>query len=65
MAKKVTVDQNKCIGCGTCAALCPACFKLGEENKAEVTVEDCDQCDVQEVAASCPVQAISLKTKNR
>ena len=61
--KKLIVNKNKCIGCGTCVALCEACFKLNEEGKAEVIVKECkDQnCDLEEVIDSCAVKAMSYE----
>ena len=58
---KAKVDENLCIGCGTCEALCPAVFKLDmETGKSKVIGEDCSNCDCQEVVNSCPVSAISI-----
>ncbi|MCK9379060.1 MAG: ferredoxin [Candidatus Moranbacteria bacterium] len=57
MAKPV-VNEDLCIGCGTCEALCPNVFKI-EEGKSHVVVEECDDCNCQEVIESCPVNAIS------
>jgi ferredoxin len=61
---KVIVDKEKCIGCGTCVSLCPDCFKLGEDNKAEVIKSDCERgegCNLKEAVESCPVDAISVE----
>lgn len=60
--KKAKVNQEVCIGCGTCAALCPQVFQLSAEiGKAEVKAEaDFSACELQEVVDSCPAQAISL-----
>ncbi len=58
---KAKVDENLCIGCGTCEALCPAVFKLNmDSGKSEVVGDDCGNCDCQEVVNSCPVNAISI-----
>lgn len=57
--KNLKVDQEKCIGCGTCVSLCEACFKLNEGGKAEVVANECSDCNLQEVVDSCPVKAIS------
>lgn len=60
---QLKVDKNKCIGCGTCVALCPASFKWdGSGVKAEAIVPpgDSETC-AQDAAAACPVQAISLE----
>lgn len=56
---KPTVDQNICIGCGLCASTCPECFEIKEDGKSHVIGETCE-CDLQEVALDCPVQAIVI-----
>jgi len=58
------VDEEKCIGCGSCSDICPAVFLLNEETeKAEVIDEDgCDIAGCCEAAAeNCPVEAITLE----
>jgi len=62
---KVSIDQDMCIGCEACPALCPELFGMypncnfayviNEEVPAEL--EDC----AQEAARTCPVQAISIE----
>lgn len=60
MAKKITVDQEKCIGCGACAALCPEVFEMGEDGKSHVkNAAACEKSDCQGALEGCPVQAIS------
>ena len=56
---KITVDEEKCIGCGTCAIVCPDCFVI-EENMAKVK-EECKECDSAEAKSSCPVGAIEIE----
>lgn len=57
---KPTVDQELCIGCGTCQELCPAVFEV-QDDKAEVIDPDrCDTCQCEEAMNSCPVNAIAL-----
>lgn len=57
---KPTVDQELCIGCGTCQELCPAVFEV-QDDKAEVIGPDrCDTCQCEEAMNSCPVNAIAL-----
>ena len=57
--KKPKVDEEKCIGCGTCVALCPKTFKLNDEAKAEVINPTGDPEDeIQSAIDSCPTQAI-------
>jgi ferredoxin len=58
---KAKVNEELCIGCGTCETLCPKVFKL-EDEKSKVISDDCQgDCDCQEVVDSCPVSAISLE----
>jgi len=59
--KKIVIDHNVCIGCGTCEGIASDYFKV-EDGLAEVTApykeEDADIID--EAISSCPVSAISV-----
>jgi len=58
----IKIDREKCIGCGTCPAVCPNVFKMDEENKAIVFDEKGDsEENIKMAADSCPTQAISVK----
>lgn len=57
---KAKVNEELCIGCGTCEAMCPAVFKV-EDGKSHVIADDCGDCDCQSVVDSCPVSAISME----
>ena len=57
---KAKVNEDLCIGCGTCESLCPEVFKV-EDGKSTVIAEDCGECDCQNVIDSCPVSAISME----
>jgi len=57
---KITIDKNLCIGCGTCVAVCPNNFKMNDEGKAEVLIQEKSDC-VKNGAESCPVQAIKVE----
>jgi ferredoxin len=56
---KPIVNQEICIGCGTCESLCPQVFRI-ENGKSQVISSDCKDCDCQSVVDSCPVSAISI-----
>ena len=61
--KKLVVNKDTCLGCGTCTALVPSVFKLGEDGKAEVRQLADDQTadtpeNIQNAIDSCPVKAI-------
>ncbi len=60
MARRVVVDQDECIGCGTCEGICPDVFQLNEEiDKSEVIQPEGGPDDlIQEAIESCPVEAI-------
>jgi ferredoxin len=56
------VDQEKCIGCGACAALCPGVYKMNDDNKAEVfDVAGDTEENIQMSVNGCPTQAISVE----
>jgi len=44
---KVKLDKEKCIGCGTCAAICPGNFDIKGDKadviKSEVEILGCNQ----------------------
>ncbi len=71
---KIIFERQKCIGCGSCQALCPKYWKLAEDGKAdllgstkkqgenhelEVTETGCNQ----DATDSCPVQCIHIINK--
>lgn len=59
---KITVDESKCIGCGTCVALCGECFEIKDGvSSVNKNAKSCTTCDLNEVADSCPVEAILVE----
>ncbi|MCD6523202.1 MAG: ferredoxin [Candidatus Diapherotrites archaeon] len=56
----VEVDQNLCIGCGACVAICPQVFEMRNGKSHVKDPNGCDKCDCKAAASSCPVQAIKL-----
>ena len=54
----VSVNKEKCIGCGLCASVCSEVFEMTDDNKAKIKAQKDLPC-VKEAASSCPVKAIS------
>ena len=63
---KVKVNQDACIGCGACAAICEDVFELNDEGlstvKTEEVAEDKEQ-EVRDAIDSCPTAAIEEVTE--
>lgn len=63
MAFVLKVDKNKCIGCGSCEAICPKSFSM-KNGKAFLKKEAIETLDCEDEAKeSCPVGAISIQKK--
>ena len=69
---KITQEREKCIGCGTCVAVCKDFWTMGGDGKSdlkgakdngsgifELEVEDAG-CN-KEAASACPVQIIKIQ----
>ena len=59
----VHIDEDECIGCGTCEEICPEVFKFNTETeKAEVImVEGGPEDLIEEAIDSCPASCIYEK----
>ena len=62
MAKIVYVDEEECIGCGSCEAICPEVFQLDSSGKAKV-IKPTEGSEglIEAAIADCPVACISWK----
>ncbi len=60
MSKRVYVDEEECIGCGSCEELCPEVFKPDEgTQKARVIEPEGGPEDlIEEAIEACPVECI-------
>ncbi len=57
-ALTIIVDQEKCIGCNQCSAVCPEQAIAIKEKKANVAVDKCIGCG--ECLTICPVKAAGM-----
>jgi len=58
----VSIDKEKCIGCGTCPSVAQKLFKM-KGNKAEVIKQPKTEDEkklAKEAAECCPVNAINV-----
>lgn len=61
MNKRAIINEDDCVGCGSCEAICPEVFKLdAERGKATVIQPDGGPADlIEEAIEACPVSCIS------
>ena len=58
---KIKIDEEKCIGCGSCVAVCPESFEMDKDNKAYLKEgKDTEKC-IQEAIDICPVHVIEIE----
>lgn len=59
---QVKVEQG-CIGCGLCVSICPAVFKMGENETAVVACQPAgaNVDDAENAASQCPVGVIKTE----
>lgn len=62
MARKIEIDNDLCIGCGTCESVCSEVFEVGDDCKSHVKKgADTSLPCVVEAEDDCPEQAITVK----
>jgi ferredoxin len=60
MSKKVYIDEEECIGCGTCEEICPEVFKMNEDTEKSAVIKAAGGPEdlIQEAIETCPVECI-------
>ena len=62
---KIKINQEECIGCGSCQAVCPDVFDLGHDNKACLKngkdQGEADEKCIEDAIDICPVDAIKTE----
>lgn len=68
---KIIQEHNKCIGCGSCVALCSKFWEMGDDGKAKIVESkkigenyekevESAECS-RDAADACPVQCIMIE----
>ena len=60
---KAYVDDDLCIGCGTCPEVCPEVFHMTDDGIAHAINTDIPEdaiANAKEACDSCPVDAIDI-----
>lgn len=59
----VNIDTYRCNGCGTCAALCPEVFRLGDDSGKAELIDGCVALSeaLEQSATMCPEKCIELE----
>jgi ferredoxin len=59
---KIEVDEEICLGCGLCVALCPEVFEMDKNGHSKVKENALiDKEKLKEVIDECPAQAIYVE----
>jgi len=67
---KIKLEREKCIGCGSCSALCPKYFEMAEDGKSHIkgsTQQEVEELEVaklecaESAGEACPVQCIHIE----
>ena len=60
MGRKVWIDEEECIGCGSCRDICPEVFQMNEATeKSEVIKPEDGPIDlIEEAMGECPMSCI-------
>jgi len=66
---KIILEREKCIGCGSCQAMCPKYFELIEDGKSHIkdsTKQEVEELEVEKLecaesaSEACPAQCIHI-----
>jgi len=60
MAKKVVIDADECVACGTCVEICPDVFRMEDGDDVAVVIKETGgpEDQIMEAIDCCPVQCI-------
>lgn len=60
MSRSVYIDEDECIGCGSCVEICPEVFEMDSDTDKAVVIksEGGPEDEIQEAIDTCPVECI-------
>ncbi|RLB06788.1 MAG: ferredoxin [Deltaproteobacteria bacterium] len=60
MGRRVYIEKEECIGCGTCEEICPEVFRLNEEEGYAEVIEPEGGPEelIEEAIDACPAECI-------
>ncbi len=60
LSRKVIIDEEECIGCGSCAEICPEVFELdhGAEKSRVILPEGGPEDRIEQAMGECPMACI-------
>jgi ferredoxin len=60
MARTIIIDEEECIGCGTCEEICPEVFSLDDETGTAkvINAAGAPEDKIEEAIEACPVECI-------
>ena len=60
MSGRVFIDEDECIGCGSCADICPEVFELDEETEKSRVIkpEGGPEDLIEKAMVECPMSCI-------
>jgi ferredoxin len=67
---KIKLEREKCIGCGSCVAVCSKYFELTEDGKSHIkntNIQEVEELEVEKIecaesaAEACPSQCIHIQ----
>jgi len=62
--KKIKINKEKCLGCGSCTIIYPEMFFIDEDGKVEIKdLKEIDEEKLQSAIDACPVEAIEKAEK--
>lgn len=71
---KIKLEREKCIGCGSCQAVCPRIFELVDDGRSHLkaaNIQNIEEIEVEKIdcaeaaAEVCPAQCIIVEKNNK